>query len=139
MRFLDTIKILMFQCVGSIATNYHNLNNLLSLSFLYLCIRYSNVIQDSALWSMYYAGFLLLILPTNFVLSFIPRGFPTSVKTQRPESTFWAAVTLITSLLCAAAFGANAYELFGVNNGMNLATATYQEDVSSLRFQWSSG
>ena len=95
------------------------------------------MIQDSALWSMYYAGFLLLILPTNFVLSFIPRGFPTSVKTQRPESTFWAAVTLITSALCAAAFGANAYELFGVNKGMNLATATYQEEVSCAEFiEW---
>jgi hypothetical protein len=41
---------------------------------------------------MYYGGTLALIHPTNFVLSLIPRGYPTSIKTQRPESTFWATV-----------------------------------------------
>ena len=78
---------------------------------------------------MYYGLALFLVPPFNFLLAFVPRGFPTSIKTQRPESTFWAAVTLLSGVLCLFAWAANAYELFGRHDGESLPEVTYREAV----------
>ncbi|GAH40418.1 unnamed protein product, partial [marine sediment metagenome] len=77
----------------------------------------------------YYGGCLVLIQPCNFVLSLVPRGYPTSIKTQRPESTFWATVTLLACALCCVGLAANLYEMFGTHEGQSLAFASYGDVV----------
>jgi hypothetical protein len=87
-------------------------------------------VADTSYFAMDFAGALLLVAPAGWLLKLIPTGYPTSVKTQRPESTFWATVTLITCGLCLCGEAALLFELFVYHEGQNLAQASYKDSVN---------
>mmetsp|Transcript_32904 Transcript_32904/g.42290 ORF Transcript_32904/g.42290 Transcript_32904/m.42290 type:complete len:923 (+) Transcript_32904:59-2827(+) len=94
-------------------------------------IWYSDIIAGFSTFGYIYGGCLVGVMPANFLLTFIPRGYPTSVKTQRPESTFWAVVTLVGCGLNLCGFFAVAFEMFWWNDGANIPTLTYTEVVGT--------
>jgi len=90
----------------------------------------AGLVSDGAYFAMDFAGALLVVAPATWLLKFVPRGYPTSVKTQRPESTFWATVTLITCVLCLCGEVALMFELFVYHDSQNLAEASYKDSVN---------
>jgi|MDSY01.1.fsa_nt_gb hypothetical protein len=65
--------------------------------------RYAHVISGFGYFDLYFGTALFFIPVVSFLLSLLPRGYPTSVRTQRPESTFWATVTLISTAVSTSA------------------------------------
>jgi hypothetical protein len=124
------------------AERHHWYNNyfIRGLVFIYLGVLtqpdsdekwYASIIEGFVTFAYVYGLCLMAVNPVNFLLSFIPRGYPTSVKTQRPESTFWAVVTLVSCGITLLGFAGIGYELFWFHNGKNLAQDSYSFDVGS--------
>jgi hypothetical protein len=118
--------------------NWFNYYPVRGLVYIYLAVLtepdsyhkwYASIIAGFAKFAYIYGLCLIGVAPTNFILQFIPRGYPTSVKTQRPESTFWAVVTLISCALNLIGFAAVLFEMFWYHDGENVAQATYREVV----------
>lgn len=124
---------------GGDRKHYYNSYFIRGLIFIYLATLtqpdqeykwYASIINGFSYFAYGYGLCLICITPVNFLLSFIPIGYPTSVKTQRPESTFWAVVTLVGCIINLLGFCAIFYSISWKHDGDSLAQQTYKYDVS---------